>query len=378
MSSSLVLACGEQPGGDADEGEGETQTESVGSEESSGSSEAGSSTEDTSAGDSESSESDESESAQSSESDESESEASTGEDPPALCPEGLDGQVPSLDGLAFELVASPPEDGYAEGFEILEGPVWIDGALHVSHIAGGGPPPKARILRLEGDALVEVLATAGSNGLAVDDQGQLVAARHEDGSVSTYAIDELDAAPQVWISEYEGARFNSPNDLVISSAGVLYFTDPDWQAPSPAPQAAERAYYVLPGADAAVAFAEEVAKPNGVVLSLDEAKIYVGGTEGLFAYALAADGSVGAGGQVDSVAGGGFDGTAKDCAGNLYFAANGQVMVVTPDEQVYGSLSLANVTNLAFGGPDGTTLYATTLNQAGVYAVELGVPGFPY
>lgn len=305
------------------------------------------------------------------------SEESSGGSPLEACPEGLAGALPNLDGVSFQLVATPPDDGYAEGFQILEGPVWIGGALHLSHIAGGGPPPKSRLLRLDGGALVEVLATAGSNGLALGNQGELVAARHEDGSVSTYSLDDLAAPPTPWVSEYEGVRFNSPNDLVISSADVLYFTDPDWQSPNPNPQAAERAYYVLPG-QGAVAFAPEVQKPNGIVLSLDEGTVYVAGTNGVFAYPVNADGSVGAGSQVNGIFGGGFDGMTKDCAGNLYLTTSGQVLVVTPAEQIHGQLSLPEVTNVAFGGPDMTTLYATTLNQVGVYAAELDVPGFPY
>ena len=57
---------------------------------------------------------------------------------------------------------------------------------------------------------------------------------------------------------------------------------------------------------------------------------------------------------------------------------SGQVLVITPDEQLHGMLGLPEVTNLAFGGPEGTTLYATTLNQVAVYSVELDIPGFPY
>ena len=294
------------------------------------------------------------------------------------CPEGLEGQVPTLQGLNFQLVATPPNDGFPDNgaFEILEGPVWIDGTLYVSHIAGGGPPPKSRILALVGGNLEEFWAQAGSNGLAVDPLGRMLVARHSDGSVSRIELDAPGEATPL-VSSYEGQRFNSPNDLALSSAGHLYFSDPNWQAPNPNPQTDERAYYLLEGSGEAVAFASEVDKPNGVLLSLDESRVYVGGTGGLYAYALAEDGSAGSGTQVQGVWGG-VDGMTKDCAGNLYLTLTGQVMVLDPGHQMLGTLNLPEVTNLAFGGPDRRTLYATTLQDPGLHAVELDIPGFAY
>jgi len=43
-------------------------------------------------------------------------------------------------------------------------------------------------------------------------------------------------------------------------------------------------------------------------------------------------------------------------------------------------LSVTEVTNLAFGGPDSKTLYVTGFgdNRGRLYSVELQVPGFPY
>jgi len=300
------------------------------------------------------------------------------EAPAQLCPPGLEGQVPDLEGRSLQFVAAPPDDGFpAPGaFEILEGPVWIDGALHVSHIAGGGPPPRARILRLEGGALQSVVGDAGANGLAVDSQGRLVAARHVDGTVSVLDLDQPTGAATPLVSSFEGARFNSPNDLVLSRADRLYFTDPDWQSPNPNPQAAERAYHVR-GPDDVASFASEVTKPNGIALSLDETSIYVGGTNGLFKYAVDSGGTIGAGGRVDAIEGG-VDGLGKDCAGNLYVTGSDRVTVLTPADVVVGALPLAGVTNVAFGGAERTTLYATTLASPAVYAVELTIPGFPY
>ena len=72
------------------------------------------------------------------------------------------------------------------------------------------------------------------------------------------------------------------------------------------------------------------------------------------------------------------DGMAVDCAGNLYLAAAGVIKVVSPSDQVLGTidgLGTSYVTNAAFGGEDRKTLFITT--GEALYQVALEVPGFP-
>ena len=68
-----------------------------------------------------------------------------------------------------------------------------------------------------------------------------------------------------------GNRFNSPNDLTVRSDGTIYFTDPDFQAPSPRPQAMTRVYRLPPGATEPIVVDATLSNPNGITLSLDEA-----------------------------------------------------------------------------------------------------------
>jgi gluconolactonase len=46
--------------------------------------------------------------------------------------------------------------------------------------------------------------------------------------------------PEVLIGDYEGKRFNSPNDLAVRSDGTIYFSDPDYQASGSRPQTKTR------------------------------------------------------------------------------------------------------------------------------------------
>lgn len=306
----------------------------------------------------------------------------------SICPPGSEALKLDLAGATpTEVAGVPPADGYSPGFSILEGPVWIDGALFLSQISTSGQPPASRVLRVVPGSSAEVFVDgAGTNGLAVDGAGQLFGARHEDGSISRFDLANPGAAPEAVVSEYMSARFNSPNDLAIRSDGNIYFTDPDWQSPDPNPQAEERAYRAAPGG-AVEPFGEYmesgstslVQKPNGVALTRDEQTLYVGGTSGLFKFPVAAGGAVGVGSRVTAIVGG-VDGLAKDCAGNLYVTTGQDVVVLDPNDDVVGSITVGiQVTNVAFGGADRRTLYITSLGgDPKLHQVALNVPGYPY
>lgn len=61
-----------------------------------------------------------------------------------------------------------------------------------------------------------------------------------------------------------------PNDVMPDRMGGIYFTDPARRpAPDVAPKEPGNVYYIRPGGDV-VLFEEEIARPNGITLSIDE------------------------------------------------------------------------------------------------------------
>ena len=295
------------------------------------------------------------------------------------CPAGPFDADPVPDANTAEPIAGvPPADNYEEnGFHIIEGPVWFEGALYVSQITGIGSPPKSRIIKSLDGAVTVPLGDIGTNGLAIDNTGALLGARHLDGSISK--LDPANAAnAMAVISMHDGARFNCPNDIVVRSDGNLYFSDPNYQAPDPTPQDATRVYRVAPGATTADVVDESLDNPNGMLLTLDENTLYVTHPNGMVQYPLNADGSVGGGSPVNGMPGG--DGMGMDCAGNIYMTGGNAVVVYSPDMTEIDSIDLPeNSTNVAFGGPERKTLFITTLgNTARAYSIELNVPGKPY
>lgn len=274
------------------------------------------------------------------------------------------------------------------GFFNFEGPVWTGSALYFSEISGGNNPPPARINRYVPGAVDferGVVENSGSNGMALDAAGNLIAATHDVGAISTFQLPG-GARGTFGAQTFMGQRFNSPNDLVLRGDGNLYFTDPSFQAPGN-PQGATRVYRIDPTGAASIVDGS-LGNPNGITLSPDGSTLYVASSQGLRRYALAADGTPGAGVTLPLEQGlQEADGMAIDCAGNIYTTEHGQrrVRVFDPEGNQLASFggqgTFANgVTNLAFGGPNRTTLFITTLvqNGGGVYSVEANIPGLPY
>ena len=308
------------------------------------------------------------------------------------CPAGPFTGSPIPSGATPTRVAGvPPSDAFnnnLNNYTTVEGPVWIGDSLFVSEFPGNPNPPPSRIIQLTGSTVTVADADAGSNGLAVDKNGVLFGAVHADGSISRF---DLSTGVRTAVAtQYMGSRFNSPNDLAIRSDGNIYFSDPNYQAPSPAPQSSTRVYRVAPGTNAVTVVDATLTQPNGVTLSVDENTLYVSSNNGIMTYPIMSDGSTGARAATPFTTMN-IDGMAMDCAGNLYGAvinSGGQTIAVfSPsgteiDNGLLKVSGVANVTNVAFGGPDHKTLYITAQGNGsqaqGLFQVNLNFPGMPY
>jgi gluconolactonase len=306
------------------------------------------------------------------------------------CPAGPFGAPVPAGALPQRIDGVPPADAFnnlGNGRTNVEGAVWIGNTLYVSEFPFN-PAPTSRVLAIvpaaAGTAATVSVAIAdcGANGMAVDSQGNLVTTDHKLGAIVRYAFPL--GMPATIAGTYEGKRFNSPNDVAIRSDGNIYFSDPDYQAPSMHPQTQTRFYRIPPGTSEARAI-EQRSQPNGVTLSPDEKTLYVAGSDGILAYPVKDDGDIAPGSGV-RVAGfnGGADGLAVDCAGNLYATSGQRVAVLSASGMEIASIPVTgaeSVTNVAFGGPERKTLFITSMGsntQRGVFRVELNVPGMPY
>ncbi|XYH94579.1 SMP-30/gluconolactonase/LRE family protein [Sorangium sp. So ce1128] len=268
-----------------------------------------------------------------------------------------------------------------DGFEYVEGPVWIaeEGALFFSeiHLADENAPPlngpKAAIHRfVPPDSFEVFIEESSTNGLGIHVDGNLIACTHDTRSVSVFDLGTK--ARRLVADRYMGKRFNAPNDVVVRGDGNVYFTDPEFQLSgrSELPMAV---YRVSPSGDVSVV--DTMDSPNGIALSPDGSALYADEFGGpVWRYPLNADGSAGPAPElvadlVDA------DGMGVDCAGNLYVGWLNGVEVIAPSGETLGTIEgVGKASNVAFGGADRKTLYIAA--GRALYAVEMNIPGYPY
>ena len=276
--------------------------------------------------------------------------------------------------LRAERVASVKPSRTEAG--LYEGPVWIKDALYFSDFSlGPGFPSRIRKLAADG-TVTTVVEDSGSNGLAVDAHGDLVAATHKYKALSRYAI--ADGKRTTLAAEYNGQVFDSPNDIAIAKDGTIYFTYPDFQkAAAPGGQPVTGVYRV--GTDGKITLVDgSRPNPNGVALSPAGDVLYVNAGDGFLRAHPIVNGVPGQG--KDIVKGLDIpDGMAVDCHGNIYVTEHParRVRVFSPQGKELATIRTdANVTNAAFGGADGKTLFLT--GAGAVWQIRLDVTGSPY
>lgn len=179
----------------------------------------------------------------------------------------------------------------AKGFSWSEGPLWVDelNALLFSDV------PENKIYKwTENEGLsvfinqsgftdtVHIKNKEGSNGLALDSEGDLVICQHGNRQIAM-----LKSGIQNPVSEYislaknfEGKKFNSPNDLAISVKGDIYFTDPPYGLKDEKDREIEfNGVYRLKPNGEVVKLVDSISRPNGIAFSPDEKTIYVANSD---------------------------------------------------------------------------------------------------
>jgi len=290
----------------------------------------------------------------------------------ALAAPACTGQAPSGELTAQRIAAVQPS---RKDPGLYEGAVWVKDALYFSDFSFG-PGFPSRIRKLAADGTVSTaVEDSGSNGLAVDAQGRLVVASHKDKALMRYT---LDGKRTPIAQRYQGQVFNSPNDIAIAADGTIYFTDPDYQrAAAPGGQPVTGIYRVA--TDGKVTLVDGSRKnPNGIALSPAGDVLYVNASDGLLKAYPIVNGVPGQG--RDLVTGLAVaDGMTLDCHGNLYVTEHEakRVRVFSPQGRELAVIRVdANVTNAAFGGADGKTLYLT--GAGALWQLPLQVTGAPY
>lgn len=264
------------------------------------------------------------------------------------------------------LVAESNWELVTEGHKFAEGmKVTSDGTLFLTDV------PNSKLYRIDPDGTQTLLSddTGRANGLALSpDEKILYLASSGAKEIRSYEISS---------EQWDVVASGTPsNDLVVTKHGHLYYTDP----PS------NKVWHVDLTTKKRKAADPRFINPNGIALSNDHSRLYVGHFTGnmIFNYTIQPDGSV-----ADKqpyfhahlpydMTDGRLDGMASTTTGELlsatqygvqFFDRDGRCQLILPTPSPIG-----NRTNyVTFGGPDRQTIYVAVANK--VYKRKLTLTG---
>jgi gluconolactonase len=214
----------------------------------------------------------------------------------------------------------------------------------------------------------------GANGIAFDNNGDIILCQHGDRRVAKIS-NKKNKNPEfvTVVDNYEGKRFNSPNDLSISKNGDIYFTDPPYgfwydrtNFDNRYREIDYNGVYKLSNNGKVELISKEMTLPNGIALSLDEKYIYVNNSDRAndpkimrfdtetFEGMLFFDGK-----ELVKKYEGGFDGLKIHSSGNIFTSGPNGILIISPDGKLMAMINYGKgLTNCNFDSEE-KYLYVT-------------------
>lgn len=271
----------------------------------------------------------------------------------------------------------------AEGFDWSEGPVWLNqqqmllfsdvpqNTIYKWTEAKG----KEVYLKPSGYTGSETRGgEMGSNGLTLSPEGKLLLCQHGDRRIAMMDA-PLDAPKPNFVvvaGEFNGKKFNSPNDVIITDSGDVYFTDPPYglegNINDPKKEMPYQGVYKVDKWGRVSLLIDSIERPNGIAMTPDGKTLIVANSDEKkkrwYAYDLGPkDSLMNARVFYDASDNNGIglcDGLKIDKAGNVYATGPGGVWIFNKTGKLLGKIKVNGVptSNCAFT-PDEKTLFIT-------------------
>lgn len=299
-----------------------------------------------------------------------------------------------IEGTGFEVIDKSFNEcliGHARverlwtGARWSEGPAWFAAGRYLvwSDI------PNNRMMRWdETDGSVSVFRNPAnnSNGNTTDLQGRLVTCEHLTRRVTRT---EHDGSITVLADQFQGARLNSPNDVVVKSDGSIWFTDPsygiliDYEGDRAECEIEGcHVYRIDPETGNISRVADDYLKPNGLAFSADEKHLYIADTGAThqengpahIRKHVVKNNELDEGIVIADCTAGLFDGFRVDTQERIWTSAADGVHCLNSDGTLLGKILIPElVGNVCFGGQKLNRLFIC--GTTSLYSVYLAVNG---
>jgi gluconolactonase len=294
------------------------------------------------------------------------------------------GRIERFDPALDQIVAPDAKiEKLAEGFTWAEGPAWIHPGEYLlftdvpeNTIYRWSSGEGSRVfLRPSGYAGPDtgVLREGGANGLFFEPAGTLLLA--DSGNRLVARLELAKKTKTTVAANYQGKRFNSPNDVVRRSDGAIYFTDPPYGLKnlndSRVKELPFNGVFRIDAKGIVSVVDDQLTFPNGIALSPDERTLYVANSDPKkaiwMAYSLDAEGKVTgkkvfaeANDLVSKGLAGSVDGMKVAPDGHIFASSPGGILIMTAEGKRLGQIQTGGkIANCAFGD-QGHYLYMTS------------------
>ncbi len=270
--------------------------------------------------------------------------------------------VPALSGPLIEQGAKL--ELISSDFVAADGPAWNGSTLYIPDVKGETLyqySPKTQKLSV-------VLEQSGRISASFFNNGRLYLSENGQGRISWLnGKQRIEAIAGQDPNAQPPAR---PNDLVVDDRGGIYYTL----------TRQGQVVYISPTGQQRTAI-ENIAYPNGLILSPDQRTLYVSATASkeVWSYDIATPGKTAPGtlfASMDSGPERGADGMCVDRAGNVYCAGPKHIWIWSPAGKLLEKIETPErPINCAFGDSDQRSLYITGFG--GLYRIRMNAYGVP-
>lgn len=295
------------------------------------------------------------------------------------------GSIEKLDPSLDSIISSDAKpEIIADSLDWSEGPLWVEKYKMLlfsdvpQNIIYKWTEEKGKEVYLTPSGYTDTAKRGGemgSNGLTLDNDGNLILTQcgNREIALMNAPLDKPAANFKSIAIAYYGKKFNSPNDVIVSSIGEVYFTDPPYglekNMNDPKKEIPFQGVYKIKRTGEVVLLLDSITRPNGILLLPGEKTLLVSNSDpakpNWYAFDLTSGDSLTNGRIFYSTTGsekglkGLPDGMKVDKAGNLFATGPGGVWIFNKTGKLAGKIRVPDATSNCSLSADEKTLFVT-------------------